>query len=263
MVIIVLLNVAFTCATPDAMFFFSRRRTRVASLPILQTSCCPARAGNSSSAGARLLLLASDCLGRSLAGARIGMRALAAYRQAAPMAQSAIAAEIHQALDVHRNITPQIAFDEIVAIDHLADLQHFLIGELRDAPRCVDVYLLHDILGRLRADAMDVLQRDYDALVGWDIDASDTCQSHCSSGRRVSLEPTVLQLFQGINAYTTRQPTTWLPGIVKFSKLGAGYVRVPTGIVNLLRLVSLTFCGLFQASRDGRPRPWRRVSLPL
>src|ERR671919_736971 len=35
MVIIVLLNDAFTCATPDAMFLRSRRRTRVASLPIL------------------------------------------------------------------------------------------------------------------------------------------------------------------------------------------------------------------------------------
>jgi len=34
MVIIVLLNDAFTWATPDAMFLRSRRRTRVASLPI-------------------------------------------------------------------------------------------------------------------------------------------------------------------------------------------------------------------------------------
>src|SRR5215472_4707509 len=34
MVIIVLLNVAFTCATPEAMFLRSRLRTRVASLPI-------------------------------------------------------------------------------------------------------------------------------------------------------------------------------------------------------------------------------------
>src|SRR6185437_5935703 len=34
MVIMVLLNEAFTCATPEAMFFLSRRRTRVASLPI-------------------------------------------------------------------------------------------------------------------------------------------------------------------------------------------------------------------------------------
>src|SRR5258708_39550604 len=34
-VIMVLLNEAATCATPEAMFLRSRRRTRVASLPIL------------------------------------------------------------------------------------------------------------------------------------------------------------------------------------------------------------------------------------
>jgi hypothetical protein len=34
MVIIVLLNVEFTCATPEVMFFRSRRRTRVASFAI-------------------------------------------------------------------------------------------------------------------------------------------------------------------------------------------------------------------------------------
>src|SRR5215469_5315458 len=34
MVIIVLLNVEFTCATPDTMFLRSRRRTRVASFAI-------------------------------------------------------------------------------------------------------------------------------------------------------------------------------------------------------------------------------------
>src|SRR5580692_8967753 len=38
MVIMVLLNVALTCATPEAMFLRSRRRTRVASLPILNPS---------------------------------------------------------------------------------------------------------------------------------------------------------------------------------------------------------------------------------
>src|ERR1700730_15699597 len=42
MVIIVLLNVAFTCATPDAMFLRSRLRTRVASLPILDSFRGPA-----------------------------------------------------------------------------------------------------------------------------------------------------------------------------------------------------------------------------
>src|SRR5262249_25734653 len=44
-VIMVLLNVAFTCATPELMFLRSRRRTRVASLPILDPS--PGSAGAS------------------------------------------------------------------------------------------------------------------------------------------------------------------------------------------------------------------------
>ena len=35
MVIIVLLKLAFTCATPDAMFFFSRRLTRAFSFAIV------------------------------------------------------------------------------------------------------------------------------------------------------------------------------------------------------------------------------------
>ena len=34
--------------------------------------------------------------------------------------------------------------------------------------------LFHDLLRKRRADAVDVLQRDDDALVGWNIDASDT-----------------------------------------------------------------------------------------
>src|ERR1044072_1903020 len=39
MVIVVLLNDELTCAMPDAMFLRSRRRTRVASLPIVSLSC--------------------------------------------------------------------------------------------------------------------------------------------------------------------------------------------------------------------------------
>src|SRR5471032_3180245 len=39
MVMVVLLNDEFTCATPDAIFLRSRRRMRVASLPISNLSC--------------------------------------------------------------------------------------------------------------------------------------------------------------------------------------------------------------------------------
>ena len=76
-----------------------------------------------------------------------------------------------------RKSTPyaaQVALDHVVAVDGLADLQDFLVGELVDAPGVLDADLGHDLAGLRLADPMDVLQRDHDALVGGDVDASDT-----------------------------------------------------------------------------------------
>src|SRR6476619_2974782 len=123
---------------------------------------------------ANLLLLAGDRLGRALARARVGMGALAAHRQTAAMSQAAIAAEVHQPLDVDADLTTEIAFDHIVAVDHFADLQHFLVAQLADATIRGDLHLLDDLGRVLLADAMDVLKRDQHALVGWDIHAGNT-----------------------------------------------------------------------------------------
>src|ERR1700750_302272 len=87
MVTMVLLKVAATWATPTTTFFFSFLRARPADFL---------------SATAMLLghfLLAGDGLGRPLAGAGIGVGALAANRQALAMTQAAIATQVHQALD--------------------------------------------------------------------------------------------------------------------------------------------------------------------
>src|SRR4051812_44016212 len=81
---------------------------------------------------AELFLLAGDRLGRTLARARVGMGALTAHRQSAAMTQAAVAAEIHQTLDVHAGLATQIAFNHVVAVDHFTDLQHFLVAELID-----------------------------------------------------------------------------------------------------------------------------------
>src|SRR5689334_20420475 len=132
----------------------------------------------------QLLLLAGDRLGRTLARARIGVGALTAHRQAATMTQAAIAAEVHQTLDVDADFATQVALDEIVAVDHFADLQHFLVGELADATIQRDLHLLHDLASVLLADAMDVLKRDQHALVGRDIDAGDTGHGLLSCHRR-------------------------------------------------------------------------------
>src|SRR5262249_27398158 len=136
-VIIVLLKLAFTCATPEAMFLRSRRRTRVASLPILNPPAARSRLlrCRQISLCHALFLLAGDWFGRTFASPGIGVGALAAHREAAPVAQAAIAAEIHQPLDIHGDFAPQIALDDIVPVDHFTQLQHFLVGKLRHPAR--------------------------------------------------------------------------------------------------------------------------------
>jgi hypothetical protein len=62
------------------------------------------------------------------------MRALPPHRKPLPVAQPAIAAEIHQPLDVHRDLTPKIALDRVIAINQLAHTQHLVIGQLMHAP---------------------------------------------------------------------------------------------------------------------------------
>src|SRR6185312_2693559 len=57
---------------------------------------------------ARLLLLARDRPGLALAGARVGVGALAADRQALPVAKAAVAGEVHQPLDVHCGLAAKV-----------------------------------------------------------------------------------------------------------------------------------------------------------
>src|SRR5687768_14385051 len=118
-----------------------------------------------------LFLLAGDRLCRPFAGPRIGMRALATYRQVTAMPQTPVAAEIHKALDVDRDLAAKVAFDLVIAVDGLANLQHLRVGKLADAPLGWDADLVDDLLGKTLADAVNVLKRDNHALVGRNVDA--------------------------------------------------------------------------------------------
>src|SRR3569623_45854 len=123
-----------------------------------------------------LFLLAGDRLGRPLAGARIGVCALATNRQAAAVPQATVVAKIHQPLDVHRHLAAEVTLDHVVLVDRFADLDHFGVGQLVDATFGRNTDLGGDFLGLLRPDPMDILQRDHHALVRRDIDASNTSQ---------------------------------------------------------------------------------------
>src|SRR3954462_11570236 len=97
---IVLLKEVLMCAWPIAMFFFTRRRAR----PLV--AC---RLGGAISGLGRCLLAAADGLLRALAGAGVGLRALAADGQAAPVPDSPVGADLAEALDRVRALAAQVA----------------------------------------------------------------------------------------------------------------------------------------------------------
>src|SRR5690348_15081927 len=68
------------------------------------------------------LLLRDGALARSLARARVRLRALPADGQGAPMAHPAVAADLHQPLDVHRDFLAEITLDPALLLDDPADL---------------------------------------------------------------------------------------------------------------------------------------------
>src|SRR6476661_3439538 len=194
---------------------------------------------------ALLLLLAGDRLGRTLARTRVGMGALTAHRQSAAMTQAAIAAEVHQTLDVDAGLAPQVAFDHIVAVDHLTDLQHFLIAQLRNPTVIGNLDLLQDLGRILLADAVDVLERDQHALVGRDVHAGNTGHGLLSCRQSLVRNRALSAWFLGqvfTNANTT--PTPGLPGArhrLKLSDLDAGLIRGFRGLSSTAASAWLAF----------------------
>src|SRR5262245_45573065 len=218
MVIMVLLNEALTCATPEVMFLRSRLRVLprgawacslaiVSSAPgpgdYISTTLAAVRCRSDWQASALGLLLAGDGPRRTLAGACGGMLALAPHGQAAAVAQAAVAAQVHQPLDVHRHLAAQVAFDDEVAIDGLADLQDLGIGQLVHPARVGNADLRADVLGELGPDAVDILERNNDALLRWNVNASNTSHG-CLLKRRLCSSAGVAAASTGQAISTTR-----------------------------------------------------------
>src|SRR5262249_45926277 len=131
-----------------------------------------------------LFLFAGDRARRTLARPRIGMGALPAHRKTLAVPQPAIAAEIHQPLDVHRDLPAEVALDRVIAVDQLAHAQYLVVGHLMYAPldRNTDPVAY---LERLSApDAMNISKPDRDPLLIGDVDASDARHLRFSSKNR-------------------------------------------------------------------------------
>src|SRR4029077_4780278 len=104
----------------------------------------------------------------------VGLRVLAAHGQAATMAQAAVAADLHQALDVLRALAAQVALDRHLVVDAVTQLGNLVLGQVTHVRVGADAELVEDVVRRRPADAVDVREADLDALVERDVDPGDT-----------------------------------------------------------------------------------------
>jgi hypothetical protein len=119
--------------------------------------------------------LAGDRALRTLTGARVRLGALAANGQPAPMAHPAIAADIHESLDVALDLAPEVAFDtQLHRIDRVAKLLLVFLGHRFDAQIWIDSGERQELTSRRRTDAVNVRERDLYALFARQIDSSNT-----------------------------------------------------------------------------------------
>jgi hypothetical protein len=122
-----------------------------------------------------ILALSSHCTAlRALAGARVGVGSLASARKPASVAETTVATEIHQSLDVHVDLTTKVAFDLEVLVDALADLLDVGVVEILGALALGNPRNLTDLLRVMRADSVDVLQRNHRMFPTWKVDTCDT-----------------------------------------------------------------------------------------
>src|ERR1700677_1451543 len=136
-VTIVLLNVLLMCAAPCGTFFFSRRRVF---WPFLGAEAAAFLAGG-------------------MTGARIGLGALTAPRQAAAVPNALVAADLDLASDVGLHLTAQVTLDLEVAFDVVAQMGHLIVGEVLGATIFVDLDCGQDFVITGTANAEDIGQR--------------------------------------------------------------------------------------------------------
>ena len=114
-------------------------------------------------------------LTRAFASAGIGLGSLPTDRQAPKMPNAAVAFDTLQAFQVHADFSAQITFDDVLAVlDGVNDLRELLLGQILGANAGIDIGLRQNIARIGRTDAIDIAQRDVDALVGRNFNADDT-----------------------------------------------------------------------------------------
>jgi hypothetical protein len=85
------------------------------------------------------------------------------------MPSAAVTADFGQPLDIHGDFTPQVALNGVAIFNGIPDFRDFFIIEVFDPGVWIDRAGFQNLVGQCSADAENIAERDFNALVVWQI----------------------------------------------------------------------------------------------
>src|SRR5579862_1140666 len=137
-----------------------------------------------------LLLVGNRALARALARAGVRPRTLAAHGQTPAVPYPPVAADFHQALDVHGDVLAEITLHATLLLYHAADLPDVVFRQILHAEVGADPCLREDLVRTDSPDAENVRQTDLHPFRAGEINASNSCHKR---EPRSSSQPSALR----------------------------------------------------------------------
>ncbi len=97
------------------------------------------------------------------------------------MPQTAVAADLHQTLDVHLSLAAQVAFHRQVIDDVVTQRSDLGVGQLAHTSIRTDLGRLQNFLRSFQADAINIGQANFNALVTREVNTFNTCHNSTST----------------------------------------------------------------------------------
>jgi hypothetical protein len=110
------------------------------------------------------------------------VRTLTAHWQTTTVAQTTVAAQVHQSLDVQTDLTTKVTFNlDIEFLNHLADSTTFIVVQIITALIQRNLSGIENDARLVNTNSVDIGERNFHALISGKIDACDT--SHYRTSR--------------------------------------------------------------------------------
>ena len=93
------------------------------------------------------------------------------------MTDTAVAADLGQALDVERNFTAEVALNGVVFVNNFTQSGLLIFCQILDADVAIHTGCLQDVLRAFSADTVDISQTDFDSLITGQVNTSNTCHT--------------------------------------------------------------------------------------